>query len=97
MTSNLFLDISSSYIYIYISFFQACMCQDCSLARASKQGEITQMEVQQNKVNANDKSAYKDLTEKVKELCTRFGNELSAVKTHFKGKAKSHTCRACQA
>lgn len=56
--------------------------------------QICEKEVQQTKINPNQKSAYKELSEKIREVCTKFENELSAVKTHFKKVPKAKSAKA---
>ena len=58
--------------------------------------ELCEMEIKQNSVNPELKSAYKDITQKIKNACTRHANQMAICKTHFK-KAPSAKSRSAKA
>jgi len=42
------------------------------------------LELKQNGVNPEQKSVYRELTDKIKMACCRYTNQMAVCKTHFK-------------
>lgn len=82
------------YTLQYIGIFALIQCQRKLGDLTTLYKEICELEAAQQKVNPSLKSVYKDVADRIQNACVRFGNELSAVKTHFQKKRKPAKAKA---